>query len=211
MPLSPDPPLTLKDIAKSYGNSIILQRIDLEVQAGEVVALRGPNGSGKSTLLGCVVGDVIPDRGEVRIAGVDLKSQPLAARRNFRYLPQQSDPPPGLTGEEMLVFWRDVYAVGDLELARELCGLGEALGRLTTTYSVGMRRRLAFAQLTMGSASLYIVDEPFAGVDAAGRDKMCRWLCERRDAGAGLIMAAHDSDEPELERLVARTVKIGSE
>jgi ABC-type multidrug transport system ATPase subunit len=201
--------LSVRALSKRYATKVILQGIELEVGAGEVVALRGPNGAGKSTLIGCVVGEVVADSGEVSVAGVSLKADPVTARKKFRYLAQQSDPPAGLTGEEMLCFWRDVYGAKDLDEARELCGLGDALDRLTSTYSVGMRRRLSFAQLAMGRAPLYIVDEPFAGVDAAGREKMCSWLLARKDGGAGLLMAAHDSDAPELARLDARTVTIG--
>ena len=202
-------PLSARGLRKTYQQHVVLDGLDLSVDAGEVVALRGPNGAGKSTLLGCVVGDVIPDAGETLVDGIDLRSQPVEARRRFRYLAQQSDPPPGLTGDDMLRFWQGVYHAPSIESARELCGLGDALGRLTTTYSVGMRRRLGFAVLAMGSAPLYILDEPFAGVDAEGRERMCAWLAERKAAGAGLLLAAHDSDEPELLRLEARRVQVG--
>ena len=208
--MSQAPPLVARDIRKSYGQHLVLDDVTVQVEAGEVVALRGPNGAGKSTLLGSIVGDVIPDAGTIEIDGIDLRAQPVEARRRFRYLAQQSDPPPGLTGEEMLAFWQGVYAAPDTTQARELCGLGDALTRLTTTYSVGMRRRLGFAVLAMGKAPLYILDEPFAGVDAAGRERMCDWLLARKASGAGLLLAAHDSDEPELERLAARTVQVGA-
>lgn len=202
-------PLSATGLRKAYQQHVVLDGVDLEVRGGEVVALRGPNGAGKSTLLGCVVGDVVPDAGETLIDGVALRTQPVEARRRFRYLAQQSDPPPGLTGEEMLAFWQGVYQAPSIDEARELCGLGDALSRLTTTYSVGMRRRLGFAVLAMGKAPLYILDEPFAGVDAEGRERMCNWLAARKAAGAGLLLAAHDSDEPELQRLEARTVQVG--
>ncbi|MCA9685027.1 MAG: ATP-binding cassette domain-containing protein, partial [Myxococcales bacterium] len=92
------PPLRVRELRKQYVDRRVLDDLSLEVAAGEAVALLGPNGAGKSTLLGCICGTVIPDAGTVEIAGHDLRSEPVQARRSLRYLPQEIDVPAGLTG-----------------------------------------------------------------------------------------------------------------
>jgi ABC-type multidrug transport system ATPase subunit len=202
-------PLRVEGLSKSYAGNPVLAGLDLEVAAGEAVALLGPNGAGKSTLIGCVCGTVIADAGTVRIAGHDLGEQPIQARRRLRYLAQEVDVPIGLTGRELLEFHADVFGASDsLALAERLADLGPALDLLATTYSVGMRRRLAFAAMACGDAALYVLDEPFAGLDASSRERLLAWLLERQRAGAGILFAAHESEREALAVLEARSVTL---
>lgn len=197
-----DVPLVVEAVTKRYGGRAVLEGIDLRVEAGRTVMLRGPNGSGKSTLLGCIAGTVIPDEGRIAIGGHDLVREPLRARAALRYLPQEPEVPAGLTGRELLQFFADAFAdPGGAERAAAFTGLGEALDRFASTYSVGMRRLLMFAALLPGRGRLWVLDEPFAGVDADGRAKI-RGAIERalRD-GAGVVVAAHDRDAQDVEPL----------
>jgi ABC-type multidrug transport system ATPase subunit len=201
-------PLSATGIVKRYGARVVLPGIDVEVAPGEIVLLRGPNGTGKSTLVGCICGTVIPDEGTVAIGGHDLKTAPLSARAALRYLPQEVDIPAGLTGREWLQFHADVFAdrtpldgVIDAPLA-------EVIEQLATTYSVGLRRRLAFAGLMLGDADLFVLDEPLAGVDADGRARMLASLRERLGNGAGLLVAAHDHETGELAQLGPRVLDL---
>jgi ABC-type multidrug transport system ATPase subunit len=198
-------PLEVSGLSKAYAGNRVLVDVALSVAAGEAVALLGPNGAGKSTLIGCVCGTVIADAGHVAIAGHELRSQPIQARQRLRYLAQEVDVPIGLTGRELLEFHADVF--GDrrsLAEAEALAELGPALDLLATTYSVGMRRRLAFAAMACGDPALYVLDEPFAGVDAQSRERLLAWLLGRKRAGAGILMAAHASDREALDALDAR-------
>jgi ABC-type multidrug transport system ATPase subunit len=208
-------PLRVEQLSKSYAGHKVLDAVALEVTAGEAVALLGPNGAGKSTLIGCVCGTVIADAGTVTIAGHELRSEPIEARRRLRYLAQEVDVPIGLTGRELLEFHADVFAdhnspgprrtrTNSIAEAERLADLGPALELLATTYSVGMRRRLAFAAMACGDAALYVLDEPFAGVDTQSRDRLLGWLLERKHAGAGILLAAHESDREALDALAAR-------
>lgn len=203
-------PLRVEQLSKSYAGNKVLDGVALELAAGEAVALLGPNGAGKSTLIGCVCGTVIPDSGTITIAGHDLRTEPIEARRRLRYLAQEVDVPIGLTGRELLEFHADVFeARQDLDEAERLADLGPAIELLATTYSVGMRRRLAFAAIACGGAGLYVLDEPFAGIDAQSRDRLLGWLLERQRAGAGILLAAHESEREAIDALGARPFVLG--
>jgi ABC-type multidrug transport system ATPase subunit len=198
-------PLVAAGLVKAYGNHQVLGGIDLQVNAGEAVVLLGPNGAGKSTLLGCICGSVVPDAGRVEIAGAPLRDAPVEARRHLRYLPQEVEVPAGLTGRELLAFFADVHGdAAGRSRAERFVQFGDALDHFATTYSVGMRRQLAFAGLLVGTARLWVLDEPFAGVDADGRLRMLEVLQRALTGGAGLLLAAHDQDADALQTLQAR-------
>jgi ABC-type multidrug transport system ATPase subunit len=201
--------LSIQGLAKRYGRSAVIEGLDLSVAPGEAVALVGPNGAGKSTVLGCVAGTVIADSGTIVIGGHDLAAAPIRARAILRYLAQETPIPAGLTGREILAFFSDVYGDPDgLAGAVAFCALGDAIDHLATTYSVGMRRRLLFAAMLPGAASLYVLDEPFSAVDREGRQRMVERLQEAMAAGAGVLLAAHERDEQGVQRLEARVVEL---
>lgn len=204
-------PLVLDAVTKRYGGRTILDAISLRIEPGQTVVLRGPNGAGKSTLLGCISGTVIPDEGRVQIGGHDLVAEPLLARGALRFLPQEPEVPTGLGGDELLRFFAQVH--GDpqgFERASEFLGFGAALPRLASTYSVGMRRQLMFAGLLPGKARLWVLDEPFAGVDADGRAKILGAMERALGDGAGVVVAAHDRDTADLQGLEPRFVEVAA-
>lgn len=202
-------PLRVRGLSKRYTDKQVLEGVELELARGEALALLGPNGAGKSTLIGCICGSVIPDSGQVEIAGHELAASPLEARRALRYLAQEVDFPPGLTGRELLEFQAEVFAArADLGQAAQLAGLGDALEHLASTYSVGMRRRLAFAALSLGQAALYVLDEPFAGIDVDSCERLLDWLLARKRAGAAILIAGHAQDQAALEALEAAQLRL---
>ncbi len=202
-------PLRVRGLGKQFSRVPVFTDWDLDLGPGEALALRGRNGAGKSTLIGCICGTVIPDSGTVEIGGHNLVLAPLRARAALRYLPQEVEFPAGITGRELLIFYAQVFNHPDgIDTAIRLAALGEAIDHLSTTYSVGMRRRLAFAGLTLGKAELYVLDEPFAGLDAESRQRYQRWLHEAQRGGAGILLAAHEQEQELLELLAARSVNL---
>jgi ABC-type multidrug transport system ATPase subunit len=189
-------PLVARGLTKRYGTTTLFERLDLDLATGEVLVLVGPNGAGKSTLIGCITGGVIPDAGRVIIGGHDLHSAPLAARAALRYLPQEVDVPQGLTGRELIDFYAGVFR-DPLGRARAvaLADLGPALDNLATTYSLGMRKRLVAAALTLGESALYVLDEPFAGLDREARSALVSALAAARGRGLGILLSAHDPED----------------
>lgn len=208
---SHETPLVVEAVTKRYAGHTVLDAIELRVAPGKTVVLRGPNGSGKSTLLGCIAGTVIPDEGRIAIGGHDLLREPLRARAALRYLPQEPEVPPGLSGRELLGFFGDVYGdPGSVERAASFLGFGAALDRFATTYSVGMRRLLMFAALLPGSGRLWVLDEPFAGVDAEGRAKILGAVERALQGGAGVVLAAHDRDVQDVEPLSPQSFDVSA-
>lgn len=202
------PALVVRGLAKRFGRRTVLAAIDLEISAGEAVALLGPNGAGKSTLLGAIAGTVIADAGSITIAGHDLATAPLEARARLRYLPQEIEPPQGVSGRELLEIHAAIFRAPLAPEALEIADLGESLDQLATTYSVGMRRRLLLAALSLGSGALWVLDEPFAGLDRPSQRAAIELLSRRRAAGAALLVAAHDEEDPMIDRLGARVLKL---
>ena len=194
-------------LSKRFGGRAVLAQVSLELQAGQCLAFVGRNGSGKSTLLACIAGNVEPDAGVIRIAGCDLRNEPLPARRHLRYLSQESEPPLGLSGRELASFHAAAFGhPAEVESMLELADLGPASEHLVSTYSLGMRRRLALACLCCGSPSLFVLDEPFAGLDLEARERVRFALLGYQRQGASFLIAGHQQDLPELEAFGATTI-----
>jgi ABC-type multidrug transport system ATPase subunit len=185
--------LTLTGVTKSFGDCRILAGVDLEIAAGESVALLGANGSGKTTTLRCVVGLAQLDAGAIHIAGMDVARDPIGARRHLSYLPQKSVFPPTLTVRETLGVVADLRGCGISDVDRELeaCGLSglahSGVGRL----SGGERQRLAMAVAFLPHVDLYLFDEPSANLDPVASRILLRRARQLRDDGRTLLFTTH--------------------
>lgn len=201
----PAPPLRFSGLTKHYSGKLIFSERSGAVAPGACVALISHNGSGKSTLLGCLTGHVAADGGHIEIDGHDLESAAVAARSQLRYLPQETPAPKHVSGREFIDFHARVFGVLDqCDAALERSGIEvELYDRPMASYSVGMRRRIHFAAITLGEARLYVLDEPFAGLDGQGRERVIEWLRARTSTGAGVLIAAHSHESRELEQLGA--------
>ncbi len=179
---------------------------DLLVEAGEVVHLSGPNGAGKSTLLRACAGLVPVVEGEAEILGHDLRRHPRAARRRVGLLGHATFLYDDLTVEDNVLFALRAAGAGTAAVEAALVRLGlsgrlrgVAAGRL----SAGQRRRVALAVLEARRPELWLLDEPHAGIDAAGRDLVDELVLEAAAAGATVVIASH-----ELERAAALTPRM---
>jgi len=203
-----DPVVHLRAAVCVLGRFPALAGIDLDVDAGEVVLLRGPNGAGKTTLLRAVAGLVPVVRGEAVVLGHDLRQDRRAVRRHVALLGHASGLYDDLTVEENVRFWaRAARSAGDPADALDRAGVeprirAVAVGRL----SAGQRRRASLAALLVREARLWLLDEPHAGLDAAGRDLLDALVRSVAAGGTTVLLASH-----ELERatpLVDRQVVV---
>ena len=185
--------LTLTGLTKSFGGRRVLAGLDLEVNAGESVALIGANGSGKTTTLRCIVGLARPDGGTVAIGGVDCARDAIGARRRVSYLPQKSVFPPTLTVRETLAFVAELRGCASADVDREIeaCGLSGLIDCGVGCLSGGERQRLAMAVAFLPRVDIYLFDEPSANLDAVASRILFRRARQLRDEGRTLLFTTH--------------------
>jgi ABC-2 type transport system ATP-binding protein len=165
-------------LTKSYGENLVLDRVDLHVPAGTVYALLGPNGAGKTTIVQILSTLIGADAGELRVAGHDVAREPDAVRAAIGVTGQFSAVDNLLTGHENLILMADLLHLGRAEGRRraadllERFDLADAAARPAATYSGGMRRRLDLAMTLMGDPRLIFLDEPTTGLDPRSRHTM---------------------------------------
>ena len=183
--------LTASQLSKTFGNFTAVNKVDIHINAGEMIALAGHNGAGKSTLMKMLLGLLTPTSGSISINGHGATS--LAARQLIGYLPETVALYPNMTGFETLDFFADLKHVSR-ERNRELLtrvGIIEAAKKRVGTYSKGMRQRLALAQALLGQPKILLLDEPTTGLDPASRADFYRILDELRTQGTAILLSSH--------------------
>jgi ABC-type multidrug transport system ATPase subunit len=186
----------LRNVRKDYGDSTAVDGVDLELDRAERVALVGPNGSGKTTLLRMVVGLLEPTAGEIRILGARACS--LEARSVTAYIPDQPVLYDDLSVLEHLEYVARLHGMGSWEArAEELVerlGLSERVDDLPARFSRGLRQKTGIALALVRPFELLVVDEPFVGLDGAGREALLTLLDEVAEAGRTVVVATHQPD-----------------
>jgi len=193
--------LSAEHLTKRFGSREAVSDVSFEVRAGEVFGFLGPNGAGKTTTIRMLVGLARPDRGRVRIRGLDLSRDFRRAMGHVGCIVEAPDLYKYLTGRENLVHFSRMLPEGAEgripELAR-LVALAERLDDKVSTYSLGMRQRLGIAQALLGNPDILILDEPANGLDPAGiREirQLMRHLAD--DRGIAVFVSSHLLSEVE--------------
>ncbi|MBU6316604.1 MAG: heme ABC exporter ATP-binding protein CcmA [Acidobacteria bacterium] len=198
--------MRLVDTVAVLGGFPVLAGADLTVQRGEILLLRGPNGAGKTSLLRLCAGLLPVERGTATVLGHDLTVDRNAVRSRVGLLGHSNGLYADLTVADNVGFWGATVGASKAEVAASLERLGLA-GRLAGVQvgrlSAGQRRRTALACLVARRAELWLLDEPHAGLDAAGRDDLDATLREAAAAGATVMVASH-----ELERAGALATRV---
>jgi ABC-2 type transport system ATP-binding protein len=182
------PAIVVTGLRKSFGDQVVLDGIDLNVQRGTVFSLLGANGAGKTTTVKILSTLISADAGDVQVAGHDLAREPDAVRAAIGVTGQFSAVDNLLTGEENLLLMADLHQLGRRKgrgRAAELLeqfDLTQAARKPASTYSGGMRRRLDLAMTLVGSPQVIFLDEPTTGLDPRGRRNMWQII---RDLVAG--------------------------
>lgn len=186
-----------------------LAGVDLDVARGEIVLLRGPNGAGKTTLLRACAGLNRVSQGVARILDVDVAANPRGVRRRVGLLGHDDGLYADLTAADNVRFWARAAGADAADTDRALvrCGLDGRLASVPAArLSTGQRRRTALAALVARRPELWLLDEPHAGLDRAGRDLVDGLVVDATRAGATVLFASHELDR--AEALATRIVTI---
>jgi ABC-2 type transport system ATP-binding protein len=187
--------IEVQGLTKLYGSLVAVEDLSFAVAPGEVLGLVGPNGAGKTTTLRSLVGIVRPTRGVIRIGGRDLERDPVGAKRQLAFMPDEPRLFEYLTVEEHLRFTARLYGVRDSDgripaLLQEL-ELTEKAGAVPDELSRGMKQKLAIACGLLHDPKVMLFDEPLTGLDPAGMRRMRQTIVERARQGAAVILSSH--------------------
>ncbi|HEX3991847.1 MAG TPA: ABC transporter ATP-binding protein, partial [Acetobacteraceae bacterium] len=188
--------LEIRGLAKSFERPAV-DRLDLNVIAGEFYTLLGPNGAGKTTTLRMVTGLLRPDRGSIAIFGIDALADPIGARRIMAWVSDEPMLYEKLTPLEYLSFVAGLWGVdGDAAAARArdllgVLGLTANAAQRCERLSKGMRQKVALAGALIHEPKLIILDEPFTGLDAGSSRVVKEVLRQRVQEGCSVIMTTH--------------------
>jgi heme exporter protein A len=187
---------------KKIGDKIILRNLNLEVKAGETIAVLGPNGAGKSTLLKVVATLIKPTSGEVIIHGYDLKKDVNKIRENIGYLPHASLLYEHFSPLENLKFFGSLYSVKNLEeRSKELIkqvGLGFFMNEPVKGFSRGMIQRVAIARAMVHQPELLLLDEPHTGLDQKAIGILNDVVQAYKENGSTTLIVTHDLKQAAL-------------
>ncbi len=182
-------------LTKSYQDLIAVLDLTFRVEPGQVLGLVGPNGAGKTTTLRCLSGILPPTTGQVSIAGYDIVKDPVTAKQNLAFVPDEPQLFEYLTVEEHLQFVSRIYQVKDAgrrsgPLLEEL-ELAEHARKLPGELSRGMRQKLAIACGLLHQPRVLLFDEPLTGLDPVGIRRMKDTILTRAREGASVLLSSH--------------------
>ena len=192
------PAIATTDLARLFAGSPALAGISLRVEGGRTVALLGPNGAGKTTLLRILATAIRPSYGRGSVDGLDLDREAALVRERVAYLSHATGLYDDLSAGENLRFAAAMLATPDpaqrVERALADVGLLDRAGDRVRDFSAGMRKRLALGRILLGSASLVLLDEPYAALDEDGMRLVDQLLAAWREVGVTVLVAAHNTE-----------------
>ena len=195
--------LKIENITKKYGDKCAVDALSLEIAPGEIYAFIGHNGAGKTTTLKICAGILSPDEGNIYIDGISLKNEPERAKSVCAYIPDNPELYEFLSGIKFLGFVADVYSVpaeGRAELISSLADifeLTEVLSNPISSYSHGMKQKLAIISAWLHSPKLVIMDEPFVGLDPKASFALKEMMREHCNNGGSIFFSTHVLDVAE--------------
>jgi heme ABC exporter ATP-binding subunit CcmA len=182
-------------LRKSYGATVVLEDVSLDVPAGQCLALLGPNGAGKTTLLRLLATLARPNAGSLRIEGTDAVRDPDAVRARIGMVAHGSYVYEDLTALENLRFWAVMAGLdaspGRLRERLQAVELEAVADERVRTYSAGMKRRLGLARVTLARPRVLLLDEPFTGLDRQGQKWLGEFLLAFKVGGGAIVLATH--------------------
>jgi ABC-2 type transport system ATP-binding protein len=189
--------IQLRSLTKRYGSFTAVNGVDLDVPRGELFGFLGPNGAGKTTTLRIIAGILRPSSGSVRIGGIDISADPIAAKHKLGFIPDRPFIYEKLTGVEFLRFVAGLYGQSGAETERRgrellaLFDLEEWQDELVESYSHGMRQKLIISSAFVHKPEVIVVDEPMVGLDPKAARTLKDLFREYTRRGNTIMMSTH--------------------
>ena len=202
-------PIRFEQLRKSFGDTVAVAQLSLDVHAGEIFGMIGPDGAGKTTAMRVACGLLLPDAGRVLITGRDSAKETRLVKEHLGYMPQRFSLYPDLSVEENLRFFADMYHVPpDKRAEREqrlmqFSRLGEFREWRAGKLSGGMKQKLALSCILIHMPDVLILDEPTTGVDPVSRQEFWQILKDLAQEGKALLVSTPYMDEALLCHRVA--------
>ncbi|MGD6965416.1 ABC transporter ATP-binding protein [Rossellomorea vietnamensis] len=189
--------LDIQNLVGGYTRKPVLKDISFSIDSNEIVGLIGLNGAGKSTTIKHIIGLMEPKQGKININGFQLKSDTDEYRKQFAYIPETPILYDELTLEEHMRLTAMAYGLPEEEYKKRAEGLlkefrmQKKLGWFPSHFSKGMKQKVMIMCAFLVQPSLYIIDEPFVGLDPLGIQSLLNWMEEMKKNGAGILMSTH--------------------
>lgn len=189
--------LKIEHLTKSYGGKVAVRDISLSISPGQIYAFIGHNGAGKTTVIKSCCGLLQFDSGEIYIDGISVKSEPVECKKRLAYLPDNPDLYEFMTGGRYINFVSDIFGVSSQrrrELTQKYAGLMGIEGELSqpiSSYSHGMKQKLAIVSALVHEPKLLIMDEPFVGLDPIAAHSLKEIMRQICDQGGAIFFSTH--------------------
>ena len=189
--------LRIENLTKTYGNQKAVDNLSLHIRRGEIYGFIGHNGAGKTTTLKSVVGILGFDEGEIYIDGKSIKNSPVECKRMIAYIPDNPDLYDFMSGIKYLNFVADIFGVSADERQESIRKYADAfeltkdLAQPISSYSHGMKQKLAVIAAWLHSPKLIILDEPFVGLDPKAAHILKEMMHEHCDHGGAIFFSTH--------------------
>jgi len=195
--------IEVRDLQKSYGDLVAVDRVSFSARPGTVFGLLGPNGAGKSTTISCLSGLLKPTAGSITVGGFDMASDAVKAKATLGIVPQELAIYEDLSAKDNLAYWGAAYGLKGAGLKQRVdhilnrIGLTDRANDLPKEYSGGMKRRLNFGCGLVHEPKILLLDEPTVGVDPQSRERLFDLVKEEKAKGTCVLYTTHYMEEAE--------------
>lgn len=189
--------LEIKNLTKKYNNKKAVDDLTLIINDGEIFGFIGHNGAGKTSTIKCCVGILTFNDGEILIDGISIKNNPVECKKKIAYIPDNPDLYEQLTGIQYLNFISDIYEINNkmrkerIEIYSKTFEMNDKLNDIISSYSHGMKQKLALISAFIRKPKLLILDEPFVGLDPKSSYEVKKIMREMCDEGASIFFSTH--------------------
>ena len=189
--------IKLTNVTKRYDDTTVVDNLNIQIEAGEIVGIIGHNGAGKSTTMKMIAGLVEPTSGEIRVMGRDIRKEGVKIKQHIGFLPEESPLYEAMTAQQYLLFFSELYSMPRQKALTRIDQLLTSLHleektKLTGEFSKGMKRKTAIARALLHDPDLLILDEPNSGLDPLTSFFIINYLKTLRREGKTILLSAHN-------------------